>query len=108
MQKQLAQEKLKNELMKRQRELATAERISRKVLKHTPSYQASLEDKNNDNISLCPPQNTTFDNAPLPTSRIRAPRKVYCCDVFKDILLTKLFYLVDRLQGCFMQYKYVQ
>lgn len=81
MQKQLAHEKLKNELMKKQRELAAAERISRQVLKHVSSHHTSLDDDDDKDIPLCPPPNSTFDDAPLPTSRIRAPRKVYRCDV---------------------------
>lgn len=82
MQKQLAQEKLKNELIKKQRELAATERISRRVLKHVSSHQLSLDDDDDDeDIPLCPSTNSTFDDAPLPTSRIRAPRKVYRSDV---------------------------
>lgn len=76
MQIQLAQEKLKHELMKKQRELATAERISRQVLKKVPSRHASIEENDNDEYICGPPQNS-FDNVPLPTSRTRVPRKVF-------------------------------
>jgi len=80
LQKELQQEKLKNELMERQRDLGNkllnvpSEIISQQVSKYIPSGHGCFE--NNDDVMFnCPPQ-SPFDNVPLPTTRIRVPRKV--------------------------------
>lgn len=80
-QKQLQQEKLKNELMERQRDLGNkllnvpSEMISRQVSKYIPSGHGSFENDDNVEMFHCPPQ-SPFDNVPLPTTRTRVPRKV--------------------------------
>jgi len=52
-----------------------SETVSRQLSKHIPSRHESFE--NNDTEEYhCPPQ-STFDNVPLPTTRVRAPRKVF-------------------------------
>lgn len=82
LQKQLQQEKLKNEIMQKQKELeskawnaAQAETMSRQVSKHVPSRHESFVDHVEEEFQY-PPQ-STFDNVPLPTSRVRVPRKVF-------------------------------
>jgi len=55
-----------------------SETVSRQLSNHTPSRHESFEDNvpvSNTEEFQCPPQ-STFDNAPLPTTRVRAPRKV--------------------------------
>lgn len=51
------------------------ETISPKLSKHTPSRHESFEDNDVEEFH-CPPQ-STFHNVPLPTTRVRAPRKVF-------------------------------
>lgn len=81
LQKQLQQEKLKNEILQKQKDLESksqtvaVETISRQVSRHVPSRHESLED-NDIEESFSPPQ-STFDNVPLPTTRVRVPRKVF-------------------------------
>ncbi|XP_025410972.1 general transcriptional corepressor trfA-like isoform X2 [Sipha flava] len=81
LQKQLQQEKLQNEIKLKQKELElkarNADKIettSQPVSMHTPSYHESFEDPDEEEFH-CPPE-STFDNVPLPTSRIRVPRKI--------------------------------
>ncbi|XP_060864074.1 mitogen-activated protein kinase kinase kinase kinase 4-like isoform X2 [Metopolophium dirhodum] len=80
LQKQLQQEKLKNEIMQKQKDLETkswnmpSETVSRQLSKHTTSHHESFEDNDTEEFH-CPPQ-STFDNVPLPTTRVRAPRKI--------------------------------
>lgn len=80
LQKQLQQEKLKNEIMQKQKDLESKswnippENVSRQLSKHAPSTHESFDDNNSEEFH-CPPQNT-FDNVPLPTTRVRAPRKI--------------------------------
>lgn len=82
-QKQLQQEKLKNEIMQKQKDLESksrnvaAETISRQVSKHVPSRHESFEDNNVE--EFCSPPHSPFDNVPLPTTRVRVPRKVFQC-----------------------------
>jgi hypothetical protein len=78
----LQQEKLQNEIKLKQKELElkarNADKIettSQPVSMHTPSYHESFEDPDEEEFH-CPPE-STFDNVPLPTSRIRVPRKVF-------------------------------
>lgn len=78
-QKQLQQEKLKNELIQKQRDLENkslnmpSETICHQVSKHIPSCHESFE--NDVEVFHCLPE-SSFDNVPLPTTRTRAPRKV--------------------------------
>ncbi|XP_022178087.1 calponin homology domain-containing protein DDB_G0272472-like isoform X1 [Myzus persicae] len=80
LQKQLQQEKLKNEIMQKQKDLESkswnmpSETVSRQLSKHTSSRHESFEDNDTEEFQ-CPPQ-STFDNVPLPTTRVRAPRKI--------------------------------
>lgn len=50
------------------------EKISQQVSKHLSSRHESFEDDEEE--FHCPPD-STFDNVPLPTSRVRVPRKVF-------------------------------
>jgi len=52
-----------------------SETVSRQLSKHAPSLHESFEDNDTEEFH-CPPQ-STFDNVPLPTTRVRAPRKVF-------------------------------
>jgi len=67
--------------MQKQKDLETkswnmpSETVSRQLLKHTPSRHESFDDNDTEEFH-CPPQ-STFDNVPLPTTRVRAPRKVF-------------------------------
>ncbi|XP_026817464.1 calponin homology domain-containing protein DDB_G0272472-like [Rhopalosiphum maidis] len=80
LQKQLQQEKLKNEIMQKQKDLESnswnipSETVSRQLSKHAPSNHESFDDNDTEEFH-CPSQNT-FDNVPLPTTRVRAPRKI--------------------------------
>lgn len=58
------------------------ETVSRQLSKHTPSTHESFDDDSEE--FHCPPQNT-FDNVPLPTTRVRAPRKVFKPFVIYDL-----------------------
>jgi len=51
-----------------------SETVSRQLSKHAPSNHESFDDNDTEEFH-CPPQ-STFDNVPLPTTRVRAPRKV--------------------------------
>lgn len=52
-----------------------AEIISRQVSKQVPSRHESFGD--NDVEEIFSPPESTFDNVPLPTTRVRVPRKVF-------------------------------
>jgi len=52
-----------------------SETVSRQLSKHAQSRHESFEENDIEKFH-CPPQ-STFDNVPLPTTRIRAPRKVF-------------------------------
>lgn len=79
-QKQLQQEKLKNEIILKQKDLETKtnnvsdEKMSKQVSQHLSSRHESFEDDVEE--FHCAPD-STFDNVPLPTARVRAPRKVF-------------------------------
>lgn len=66
--------------MRKQKELeikssnVQAKNIFRQVSKHVPSCHQTFEDDYVEEFR-CPPE-STFDNVPLPTTRIRVPRKV--------------------------------
>lgn len=66
--------------MQKQKDLETkswnvpTETVTQQALKHPKSRHESLEDDNVEDVN-CPPQ-SPFDNEPLPTTRIRPPRKV--------------------------------
>lgn len=81
LQKQLQQEKLKNEIMQKQKELESksrnmaAETVLRQVSKRVPSRHQSFEDNNVEEV--CSPSQNTFDNIPLPATRVLVPRKVF-------------------------------
>lgn len=61
--------------MESKSQAVAAETISRQVSKHVPSRHESLED--NSVEELYSPSESTFDNVPLPTTRVRVPRKVF-------------------------------
>lgn len=68
--------------MQKQKELeseawnvAQAETMSRQVSKHVPSRHESFV--NHIEEEFQGPPESTFDNVPLPTSRVRVPRKVF-------------------------------
>lgn len=61
------------ELELKARNADQVETISRPVSMHAPSHHESFEDEEEFH---CPPE-STFDNVPLPTSRVRVPRKVF-------------------------------
>lgn len=48
--------------------------ITHQVSKHVPSHHEYLED---DIEEINSPPESTFDNVPLPTTRVRVPRKVF-------------------------------
>lgn len=66
-------------MMEKQKSLAAAEMISQQQapIKHVKSCNNSLaeDDDDDDEVFNCPSQDT-FDDVPLPTNRVRAPRKV--------------------------------
>ncbi|XP_025198522.1 calponin homology domain-containing protein DDB_G0272472-like [Melanaphis sacchari] len=80
LQKQLQQEKLKNEIMQKQKDLESkswkiaSETVSRQLSNHAPSTHESFDDDDTEEF-YHPPQ-SSFDNVPLPTTRVRPPRKI--------------------------------
>lgn len=59
------------------------ETVSRQLSKHAPSTHESFDDNDSEEFH-CPPQ-STFDNVPLPTTRVRALRKVFQPFVIYDL-----------------------
>lgn len=60
--------------MRKQKELEIKSSNAQDETKHISSRHESLED--DDVEEFCCPPESTFDNVPLPTTRVRVPRKV--------------------------------
>jgi len=67
------------------------ETVSRQLSKHAPSTHELLDDNDSEEFH-CPPQ-STFDNVPLPTTRVRAPRKVFQPFIIYDLGFNDLIIL---------------